>query len=311
MSSDIVLKTITNFHEYIDYIHDISAGRRLWYRGQSYASQRLIPSAHRLAVQVTDWGGRPIKPELLNFSGGKSGSVVFPNYWKMLSEFKEKAKDLLLVTPQNDLEWLSIAQHYGIPTPFLDWSTDPLVALYFATCNAPTNYYKMKEILGDDFEENITDEFSMCCSAIFAIDPGIINSPYFKNPNEAVPFDIDRSASIIKSHMDSEVAPPICVLGQNYDKRMCRQSGNFTVFSKQTFPFDFFGCNRKGLIKILIPFISVKSILAYLRDLDISNDSLYFGKDKKDEIAAAIARECVEGFKHKFPDLFKNGISSD
>ena len=49
-----------------------------------------------------------------------------------LKEFKRRAISHTDISPANDWEWLTLAQHYGLPTRLLDWSANPLVALYFA-----------------------------------------------------------------------------------------------------------------------------------------------------------------------------------
>ncbi len=91
--------------------------RSTWiFRGHSDSSFTLVPSVGRTA------------------HASKSRAKYEESLFDI---FRREARGHLPAIPKDEWEWLSLAQHHGLPTRLLDWTINPLVALYFAVSANP------------------------------------------------------------------------------------------------------------------------------------------------------------------------------
>ena len=110
---------IKKFDELLEAFESQKTGQNFVYRGVSNSNFELITSLGRCESAL----GRPI---------ARLES-------RLVKLFKESSIPYLEHTPNNELEWLAVAQHYGLPTRLLDWTYNPLVATYFAIESTPDN----------------------------------------------------------------------------------------------------------------------------------------------------------------------------
>lgn len=108
----------SSLSELLKIIEDEPAGPRHLFRGQGNASWKLLPGLYRREDV-------PIASETLEASFDFFESVC-------IERFFNEGLPYLPSLPRGYSNDRILAQHFGVPTRLLDWTTDPFVAAYFA-----------------------------------------------------------------------------------------------------------------------------------------------------------------------------------
>ncbi len=104
-----MFKALENIYANNIYLKD----RKLWFRGETDAGRRCVPSLMRSAQPLDESLAEIVRREI-RYAKAKLYSFVDTSGF-------------------NDADWMALLQHYEIPTPVLDWSEDFPTSLFFAT----------------------------------------------------------------------------------------------------------------------------------------------------------------------------------
>lgn len=220
MPKDITIKTFTDYTEIIEKCSD---SENYFFRGQRTDSI-LLPRIARLKLKTN-----LIKSEK-----------------KMFNEFKRKSIPFIKNLPDNDWDWLAIAQHHGMATRLLDWTSNPLTALWFAVQYPPK----------DDNDGVLW---------IFNVPDKDIITPNKLKQSIITPFSGTRT----------KMFQPNCVTN-----RIVAQNGSFTVHKfidkrKSFVPLEKIKIYKDMLTKVIIPADSFADLRYHLDRFGTNHASMF------------------------------------
>jgi hypothetical protein len=108
MDQEYKTYTVSSFREFQDIILDIPTEHFVLYRGQAL-DKILLPKIARYDIPDAEETER-----------------------EMLEDFQRRSHHLIGSHPGNSWDWLALAQHHGMATRLLDWTENPLIALWFS-----------------------------------------------------------------------------------------------------------------------------------------------------------------------------------
>lgn len=201
----------------------------VWFRGHSKKDYKLVPGLYRYKKS-------PVESNLIE-------------------KFKQNATLLLNNHNRQDIDWLFIMQHNGVPTRLLDWSESPLVALYFACASEKKSAGSLNVLIPVELNKVA----SIKQNYIVSINDSAIQQRY--------------SPEAFRSEDTSEMLPVAIICPRN-TPRIQAQSGTFTIFHKDKTPIEEINSGNH-VWRYLIPAAEKDNILKELELLGIDEFRLF------------------------------------
>jgi hypothetical protein len=134
------IKTITSFQDYIETVCSEQYNGHIFRGVADLEAYTLVPSIGRLP----------------KFQGAHTVTITKEEkHW--LKRFRLEGARHVNGNP-SEWDWLVLARHHGLPVRLLDWTRNPLVALYFAVWERPD---KTAAVYAEKFTNHIDTEATL------------------------------------------------------------------------------------------------------------------------------------------------------
>jgi hypothetical protein len=163
----------------------------LWFRGHASSTWELEPSIAR----------------------GRANPII--DEFQYYKKFKQEAARVITELPTDEWGWMFLMQHYGVHTRLLDFSENPLIALFFAVNSHP--------------EED---------GALYVLEPTRWNAEQGRDslsdsdlPSCGIDEELEGylMSNVVKQASTNESNPALAATGARNSKRIFAQEGTFVV----------------------------------------------------------------------------------
>lgn len=213
---------INNIDGFLEFIRLANSRGYRWYRGQRDDSWDIESSVSRNKKRVPSNSISSIKYKITNFAEGieEIREVV-----KSVQEY-ESIKDLNL----NSLQFGLLAQHYGYKTPFIDWTEDPNIALFFSLEGFLSYYDKVNEKYTRPILYATNPNLLNYCAGLSI--HGFDTANVVSAEDKATRYYYERQIALLNPKSDASnafVYPVAVETNLDFCHRITRQSGKFTI----------------------------------------------------------------------------------
>lgn len=253
------------------------------FRGMSNESWELIPGIFRKRHE--EQGSSSVERSSYSIK-------IYPAYeFEILSHFRKESSSLLPhISQKDDFTWLQYAQHYGVPTRLLDFTANPLVALFFC-CQSESKCNGAVWIINTVTFQNWSENETICFDMGPDYTPDAIINSIMKELHGD--FDYDE----LQGEPRSKKQRPVYFVPSYIDQRMSAQSSRFLLWgnkeielekmiSKENWMYLLSNDHKNNpeneqrfLSKIIIPSFCKHSIMQELDLLNINEKSVFPGLD--------------------------------